>query len=410
MATIAVIGTLDTKGEELAWLARAIRERGHQTLLVDLGTGSPPILQPDLSREAVLQAAGRHLEEVLLCGDRGRCVEAMAQAAPVVMKQWVDEGKMDGVISMGGGGGTSISTAAMRALPVGFPKVMITTMASGDVSAYLETSDIVMMPSVVDVSGLNSILRGVMERGAGAICGMVEAFSQKQEEKPTIVASMFGNTTSCVEHARSHLEESGFEVLVFHATGAGGRTMETLIESGLAQGVLDITATEWADELVGGVLSAGPHRHEASGKAAVPSVVVPGCLDMVNFHAPDTIPSVFADRQFYAHNPQVTLMRTTPEECAQLGIILADKINAYTAPVTVLLPLGGLSVIGGKGGPFHDPVADAQLFKSLQQGLRKGIEVVSLDLEINHPQFAEACTQALLKNMEQNAATKACGA
>lgn len=303
-----------------------------------------------------------------------------------------------------------MSTAAMRALPVGFPKVMITTMASGDVSAYLETSDIVMMPSVVDVSGLNSILRGVMERGAGAICGMVEAFSQKQDEKPTIVASMFGNTTSCVEHARSHLEESGFEVLVFHATGAGGRTMETLIESGLAQGVLDITATEWADELVGGILSAGPHRHEASGKAAVPSVVVPGCLDMVNFHAPDTIPSVFADRQFYAHNPQVTLMRTTPEECAQLGIILADKINAYTAPVTVLLPLGGLSVIGGKGGPFHDPAADAQLFKSLQQGLRKGIEVVSLDLEINHPQFAEACTQALLKNMEQNAATKACGA
>ena len=410
MGTIAVLGTLDSKGDEHAFVADQIRLRGHEALLIDVGTGSDPVVRPEVSRFEVAEVGGIDLQPILDRKDRGECVAAMTRAAPILLERLVENGTIEGVISLGGGGGTAIATAAMRVLPVGFPKVMVSTLASGNTAHYVGTRDIVMIPSIVDVSGLNSVSRTIFTRAAGAISGMVDSKVDISDARPIIAASMFGNTTDLVSMAREQLEAAGYEVLVFHATGTGGRTMEALVESGMVAGVLDVTTTEWADQLVGGVLAAGPDRLDAMTRARVPAVIAPGCLDMVNFHAPDTIPSVFADRQFYAHNPQVTLMRTTPGECAQLGIILADKINAYTAPVTVLLPLGGLSVIGGKGGPFHDPAADAQLFKSLQQGLRKGIEVVSLDLEINHPQFAEACTQALLKNMEQNAATKACGA
>ena len=260
-----------------------------------------------------------------------------------------------------------------------------------------------MMPSIVDVSGLNRISRTIFTRGAGAICGMVECEVSDADDKPVIVASMFGNTTQCVEEAKNILEEAGYEVLVFHSTGTGGRSMESLIESGLVAGVLDITATEWADELVGGVLSAGPHRHEAAGKANVPAIVVPGCLDMVNFGEPDTVPSKYTDRTFYHHNPQVTLMRTNSEECAKLGRILAEKINAYSAPVTVLLPLKAISIISAPGQSFHDPAADAALFKAIRENLRPDIPVIEQDVEINAPSFAKACAEALLCSMEGQA-------
>jgi uncharacterized protein (UPF0261 family) len=403
MATIAVLGTLDTKGAEHAFIAHEIRKHGHETLMIDVGTGAPATVAHQITREEVAAAGEIDLNAVLARQDRGESVAAMAKAAPVLLQQLVKEGGIQGVVSLGGGGGTAIATAAMRALPVGFPKLMISTLASGNTEHYVGTKDIVMMPSIVDVSGLNRISRTIFTRGAGAICGMVESKVDATEDNPIIVASMFGNTTQCVEEARKILEQAGYEVLVFHSTGSGGRCMESLIESGLVAGVLDITATEWADELVGGVLSAGPHRHEATGKAKLPAIVVPGCLDMVNFGEPETVPSKFLGRTFYHHNPQVTLMRTNPEECAELGRILAEKINAYTAPVTVLLPLKAISVISAPGQSFHDPAADEALFKGIKDHLRSDIPVIEQDAEINDPAFAKACAEALLHSLEGQA-------
>lgn len=396
MATIAVLGTLDTKGQEHAYVAELIRQRGHQTLLIDTGSGSAPTVSPDISREEVAAAGAIDLAGILTRQDRGEAVTAMAEASAKLLAGLVASGRIQGVISLGGGGGTAISSSAMRALPIGFPKVMVSTLAAGNVAPYVGTKDIVMIPSIVDVSGINRLSRTLLARAAGAICGMVEMEIPPAEDKPLIAASMFGNTTECVNAAKTLLEKAGYEVLVFAATGTGGRIMESLIESGLITGVLDITTTEWADELVGGVLNAGPHRLEATGKTGTPAIVTPGCLDMVNFGEPASIPAKFKDRLFYQHNPQVTLMRTSPEECAELGRILAEKVNAYTGPITVLLPLKAISVISAPGKPFHDPAADAALFTAIKAHLRPEIPVIEMDCEINAPEFSEACVEALL--------------
>jgi uncharacterized protein (UPF0261 family) len=401
MATIAVLGTMDTKGEEHAFVANLIKQRGHQVLVIDTGTLDAPKLSPDITRQEVAAAAGADLNALVAKKDRGEAVAAMSRGAPSVLAKLVAEQRIDGVISLGGGGGTAISTAAMRALPIGFPKVMVSTLASGNTAPYVGVKDIVMFPAVVDVAGINRISRQILTRAAGAICGMVESVPTPSDDKPIIVASMFGNTTDCVQAAKKIIEAAGYEVLVFHATGTGGRAMESLIESGMVAGVLDITTTEWADELVGGILGAGPTRCEAAARHGVPAIVTPGCLDMVNFGAPETVPSKFADRTFYAHNPQVTLMRTSPEECAELGRILAEKINVSTAPVTVLLPLKAISVISAPGQKFHDPIADRILFTALKAFLRNDIEVVELDCAINAPEFARACAEKLLANLAQ---------
>ncbi|MFT4549959.1 MAG: hypothetical protein ACI8XO_004781 [Verrucomicrobiales bacterium] len=397
MATIAVIGTLDSKGHEHQFVADQIRQAGHSPLLVDVGTLGEPQVAADVSREQVLAAAGLELPDV---EDRGQRVGVMAQALPVFLKKLAQSGEIDGVISLGGGGGTAIATAGMRALPIGFPKLMVSTLASGNTAHYVGTKDIVMFPSIVDVAGLNQISKTIFTRAAGAICGMSAAETATAEGKPIIVASMFGNTTECVDHARSILEERGYEVLVFHSTGIGGKTMESLIESGMVKGVLDITTTEWADELVGATLSAGPTRLEATGRAGLPAIVTPGCLDMANFGERDTVPEKYEGRNFYIHNPQVTLMRTTPEECAALGKILAEKVNAYTAPVTVLLPTKAISIISAEGQAFHDPEADAALFSAIRDNLSDAVELVEVDAEINDPIFSKACADALLKNLE----------
>ena len=399
MATIAVLGTMDSKGEEHGFVAQLIRQRGHQTLIIDVGTLAPPTLPPDITREQVAIAGGIDLKSLVARRDRGESVAAMSDAAPLLLARLVAEKKIAGVISLGGGGGTAIATAAMRALPIGFPKVMVSTLASGNTAQYVGVKDIVMFPSIVDVSGLNRISRQILTRAAGAICGMVETTMPSAEDKPIIAASMFGNTTACVQHAQKLLENAGYEVLVFHATGIGGRTMESLVESGLVAGVLDITTTEWADELVGGILSAGPTRLEAAARTGTPAIVVPGCLDMVNFGARETVPVKFADRNFYQHNPQVTLMRTTPEECEQLGKVIAKKLNASTGPVTVLLPRQAISIISAPGQKFHDPAADRALFDSLSAHLRRDIPVIEMDCAINDTAFAEACVKALLANL-----------
>jgi len=401
MATIAILGTMDTKGEEHDFVAEQIKERGHKTLVIDVGALETPKLKPDIAREEIATAAGVDFAALVAKRDRGESVAAMSKGAPIVLAKLAAEKKIDGVISLGGGGGTAIGTAAMRSLPIGFPKLMVSTLASGQTAQYVGVKDIVMFPSIVDVAGLNRISRQILTRAAGAICGMVEVEPKAGGDKPVIVASQFGNTTACVDQARKILDQAGYEVLVFHATGVGGRTMESIIESGMVAGVLDITTTEWADELVGGFLGAGPTRLEAAARHGVPAIVTPGCLDMVNFHGPDSVPAKFQGRNFYPHNPQVTLMRTNSAECAQLGRILAEKVNLSTAPVTVLLPKKAISVISAPGQKFHDPDADKALFEAIKSNLRNDIEVIELDTEINAPEFAEACARTLLNNIQK---------
>ena len=403
MATIALLGTMDTKGDEHAFVAEQIRARGHTALVIDVGTDQEPRLKPDITRAEVARLAAIDLPALTARHDRGECVAAMAGAAAIILAKLQAEGKIDGVISLGGGGGTAIATAGMRALPLGFPKLMVSTLASGNIAPYVGVKDIVMFPAIVDVAGINRISRTILTRAAGAICGMVEAEISAGGDAPIIVASMFGNTTDCVQKAKALCEAAGFEVLVFHATGTGGRTMESLIEAGMAAGVLDITTTEWADEFVGGVLGAGPTRLDAAAKTGTPAIVAPGCLDMVNFGPRETVPAKFAGRRFYQHNPQVTLMRTTPEECAHLGRILAEKVNAHRGPVTVLLPLKAISVISAAGGPFHWPEADAALFAAIKANLRSGIPLIELDTAINDPAFAEACAKTLLGSIPARA-------
>jgi uncharacterized protein (UPF0261 family) len=401
---IALLGTMDTKGLEHGFVAGQIRARGHGTVIIDVGTDGAPQIAPDVSREEVARLAGIDLAALMARHDRGEAVAAMSKAAPVVLAKLQAEGRIDGVISLGGGGGTAIATAGMRALPLGFPKLMVSTLASGNTAQYVGVKDIVMMPSIVDVAGLNRISRVILTRAAGAICGMVESVSalaaRGGADRPIVAASMFGNTTDCVQKAKAIIEAAGYEVLVFHATGTGGRTMESLIESGLVAGVLDVTTTEWADELCGGFLGAGPTRLEAAARRGVPAVVAPGCLDMVNFFAPESVPAKFAGRTFYKHNPQVTLMRTNATECAELGRILAEKVNLSTGPVTVLLPSRAISVISAPGQPFHDPAADAALFAAIRSHLRKDIAVIEMDAAINDAAFAEACAKTLLAEMK----------
>jgi uncharacterized protein (UPF0261 family) len=396
MANVVVMGALDTKGEEVAFLAEQIQARGHRTVVVDTGVMGTPAFTPAVTREEVASAGGESIDRLVAGGDRGRAVTAMSKGATAIALRLLNEGKLDAIIGMGGGAGTSVGTAAMRALPLGIPKVMVSTLASGDVRGFLGVKDITMIPTIVDISGLNRISRGVFARAAGAVCGMVEASIPEGLDKPTIVASMFGNTTPCVEQARAILEREGFEVLVFHATGAGGQTMESLIEAGHVNGVLDVTTTEWADELVGGVMSAGPTRLEAAARTGTPAVIAPGCLDIVNFWAPETLPEKYRGRRLYQHNPKQTLVRTTPEENAELGKIIAGKLNASKGPVAVYLPLGGISVISKPGGPYYWPEADAALFDSLRTHLRKDIPLHELDCHINDAPFAEAMARGLL--------------
>lgn len=395
MKTIAVLGTLDSKGHEHQFVADIIRKLGHNPLLIDVGSGDDPQVTPDITRHELAEAAGLDLQPILDRKDRGECVTAISKAAPILLAKLAAEEKIHGVISLGGGGGTALGTAAMRALPVGFPKLMVSTLASGNTAHYVGTKDITMMPSIVDVAGLNSISKIIFTRAAHAICGMVQAEIDQSDSKPLIVASMFGNTTDCINIAAKVLEDAGYEVLIFHATGTGGKTMESLIESGMVKGVLDITTTEWADELVGATLSAGPTRLDAMTKAKVPAVIAPGCLDMANYGERDSVPEKFADRTFYIHNPQVTLMRTNAEECAELGKIIAEKANANPAPTAILNPLKTVSVISAEGQPFYDPEADQALFNSIHQHAK--VEVIDYDEEINSEVFAQAAARKLLE-------------
>ncbi len=398
--TIAIFGALDTKGQEFAFLKSAIEQRGFKTLVVDTGVLGAPAFPPDITHEQVATAGGVILSDLIAKNDRGEAMAAMQKGAAEIARQLHRDRKIDGIISMGGGGGTSIATAAMRALPVGFPKLMVSTVASGDTGGFVGTSDITMMYSVVDVAGINRISRLIYSNAAGAICGMVAGEVVQAEDKPIIAVSMFGNTTRAVNQARELLEAAGYEVLVFHATGSGGRTMESLIADGLITAVLDMTTTEWADELLGGVLSAGSTRLEAAAKAGIPQIVVPGCIDMCNFWALDTVPEKYKGRNLYSWNPNITLMRTTPDENAQLGAIFAEKLNAATGAVQVYVPMRGVSELDVEGKPFYDAAALPAFVTALKANLRPDISVVELDMDINDPRFAGAVVNILLNMLK----------
>lgn len=394
--TIALIGALDTKGEDFAFVKNQIEAHGLRALVIDTGVIGEPAFAPTIDASALAEAGGSSLEQLRAQADRGHAIEIMARGAAAVVADLHQEGRIDGILSMGGSAGTTIGTAAMRALPLGLPKLMVSTLASGDVSPYVGIADIVMMPAVVDVAGVNAISAGVYTRAAAAMAGMVAAPTPTIAEKPLIAVSMFGNTTELVNKCRARLQAAGYETLVFHATGTGGRLMESLIRSGHIHGVLDVTTTEWADELVGGVLSAGPQRLDAAAESGIPQVIAPGCLDMVNFGARESVPDKFRTRRFYVWNPSVTLMRTTPDENRSLGRILAEKANAATAPVAFCLPLRGLSVLDSPGGEFWWPEADQALFAAIREFAHSHIAIDEVDSNINDDAFADAVVQRLL--------------
>jgi uncharacterized protein (UPF0261 family) len=364
-------------------------------LLVDAGVFEPQ-LDPDVGQEEVAAAAGADLAALRDAGDRGAAVEAMCRGAAEVVRRLHGEGRLDGLLCVGGSGNSSIGAAAAQALPVGVPKLIVSTVASGDTRPYMGASDVSMTYSVVDISGLNRISERILANAAGAIAGMAKVTVPESEQaRPLIGATMFGVTTPAVTRARERLEELGYEVLVFHATGTGGQSMEALARGGFLAGVLDLTTTELADDLVGGVLSAGPDRLEAAGELGLPQVVSLGALDMVNFGPRETVPPQFEGRNIYVHNPTVTLMRTTPEECAELGRRIARKLSAATGPTALFVPLQGVSMIATEGGPFHDGAADEALFSALRKGLGENVELHELDLDVNDPAFADAMANRL---------------
>lgn len=403
MATVVLVGTLDTKGAEYAWLSARLRESGCDVVLVDAGVLPPPAGTPtaDIDATAVAHRAGHDLGALRDAGDRGAAVAAMAEGVELVVGDLHREGRLHAVLAVAGSGGSFIAARAMRALPVGVPKLLVSTMASGDVSPYVGSSDITMMYSVVDVAGINSVSSRILGNAVAAVAGMAAHHERsvnhpRPHGRPLIGTSMFGVTTPAVDAARQRLDELGYEVLVFHATGAGGRALEKLAVGGFLAGVLDLTTTELADELVGGVLSAGPDRLTAAGRAGLAQVVAPGALDMVNFGAGETVPERFAERRLLVHNPTVTLMRTTADEMAELGTLMGRKLASAHGPAAVFWPLGGLSAVDAPSGPFHDPEADASGLASLRAALKgSAVELCEIDAHLNDPSFAVAAADHL---------------
>jgi uncharacterized protein (UPF0261 family) len=405
MATVVLVGTLDTKGHEYDYMRDRLREAGVDVLLVDAGVLGEPQVQADVPREEVARAGGADHAELVRVGDRGAAVGAMGRGAAAVLAKLHAEGRVDGVAAVGGSGNSSIAAQAMRDLPVGVPKLIVSTVASGDTRPYVGAVDVSMMYSVVDIAGINQISAQILTNAAGAIAGMATArVPESRDERPLIGATMFGVTTPCVTHARERLEELGYEVLVFHATGTGGQSFEALATGGYLVGALDVTTTELADDLVGGVLSAGPDRLEAVGRSGIPQVVSLGALDMVNFGPRESVPDKFEGRNLYVHNPTITLMRTTPDEMAELGRRIARKLNGAQSPTVLFVPLKGVSAIDVEGQPFHDADADEALFAALREGVDTSkVEVHEVDADVNDPAFAIAMADRLHELVQEAA-------
>ncbi|MFD2706580.1 Tm-1-like ATP-binding domain-containing protein [Salibacterium lacus] len=402
MKTIAVAGTFDSKGQEFLYVKEQIESAGFDTLMIHTGAFEPMFI-PDISNADIVAAAGEDIHEVTAKQDRDYATEYLSKGMQTFLPQLYEEGRFDGIISLGGSGGTSIVTSGMQELPIGVPKVMVSTVASGNTEPYVGISNIMMIPSIVDVAGLNVISKKVFSNAAAAVTGMVSSETASSEKnKPLIAATMFGVTTPCINHAKSVLEDYGYEVLIFHATGIGGRTMEHLIANGFIDGVFDVTTTEWADEHVGGILAAGPNRLDAAAARGIPQVVSAGALDMVNFGPYDTVPEQFAGRTFYKHNPTTTLMRTNVQENKDIGKIIAGKLNQAQQATTFMLPTLGISSIDVPGQPFHGSEEDAVLFSTLREHVDTNhVEWIEMDTDINSESFATAAAETLHNHMEK---------
>lgn len=399
---VVIVGALDTKGEEFKYVRDLIQAHDLKTIVVNFGVLGDSPFPADVSAHTVAEAGGTNLEDLRSSEDKSKSMRIMSEGLSKIVTNLHKEGRLGGIMGMAGSGGTSIATKAMRNLPVGVPKLMVSTIASGDVSQYVGNSDITMMPSVVDVAGLNSFSRKIYSNAAGAIAGMVAIETpESEDEKPLITASMFGNTTQAVNHARQLLEDQGYEVLVFHATGSGGCTMESLIEAGFIRANLDLTTTELSDEVCGGVLSAGQDRLMAAAEKGVPTLLVPGCVNMANFWGMDTIPNKYRNRKLYEWNPNVTLMRTNIEENQAIGKMIANAANQSTGPVAILIPLEGVSQLDRAGGEFWDPDADQACFDAIKENLKSDIPVVELDLNINDPEFSSKAVEMLLAMLDE---------
>ena len=403
MKTVAIVGTFDTKGDEFLYVKNQLEKLGLQTLTIHCGIFDPEFV-PNITNSEVTQEVDINLSVIAERHDRAIATEAMTNGVRALLPRLYREGRFDGVISMGGSGGSAIATAGMRELPLGVPKIMVSTMASGDVSAYVGASDIMMMPSIVDVEGINSFSSIIFNNAVAAMAGMLQnEIEPLSESKPLIAATMFGVTTPCIQYAEKYLQDKGYEVLVFHATGAGGKCMENLVKQGIIAGVLDLTTTEWCDELFDGVLNAGPDRLSAAALNGVPAVVSVGALDMINFGPYDTVPKEHKDRNLYRHNPSVTLMRTTKEENTKLGEKIAEKLNTSTGPCVLALPLKGVSMIDLEGQAFYGPEEDEALFAALREDINpKKVDIKEYDMHINDKEFAEACSQTLIDLIESH--------
>jgi uncharacterized protein (UPF0261 family) len=387
---ILAVATMDTKGEEIAYVAQTIKARGCAVRMVDVGTLGTPVGDPDFSRDAVARHHPNGAASVLECTDRGRAVEAMGEAFANFLMEQVESAHVLGVIGIGGSGGTSLISRGLRALPIGIPKLLVSTVASGNTLPYVDCSDIMMMNSVVDVAGLNTVSRMVLSNAASAIAGAVLALDETRSKGSAIGLTMFGVTTPCVDAVRHAFEAQGQECLVFHATGTGGRAMENLIANGRIDRVIDLTTTEIADEVVGGVFPSGERRLDAIVQAGTPCILSLGALDMVNFGPLATVPDRFKSRNLFVHNPEVTLMRTNRQECIQIGQWIARKLNATHAELVLVIPEGGLSLLDAAGGPFENREANDALFATLEREIVQtgSRQIIRLPYNINDPEFA----------------------
>ncbi len=397
-ASIVMLGCFDTKGEDFGYLYSCLINQGVKVIAINTGVmGSTDLFPVDFEAEEVAKRGGVTIARLREQKDRGSAIEIMGQGSAGIIEDLLSQNKVNAAIGMGGGGGTFIALKAMQVLPFGYPKLCISTLATKDLSAHIGSKDITLMPSIVDVAGLNSISKVVMHQGAAAIVGMMQASgSDYHWRKHSIAISVFGNTSLCVDKCSELLKDKGYEVMAFHSVGVGGKTMEGLTLDGCFDAILDITTTELADELCGGICSAGPERLTAASQIGIPQVVVPGCLDMVNFGALDTVPEKYKNRQLFSWAPDVTLMRTNKEENRILGRTIAEKINRSKAPVTVLLPMGGVSKIGGIGEVFHNPEIDQELFNAIKGHTNKNIEIKEVPSNINTEDFAVQAVKSLL--------------
>lgn len=399
-----LIGALDTKGEEFLFVKERLTACGTETFVVDTGVLGHPRFAPDLSAAEVAQAGGERLEWLRALNDRGTAMAVMTRGAARLAEELWRQGFVGGVFGMGGTAGTTIAAAFMKTLPIGVPKLLVSTVASGDTRPYIGVKDIAMMYSVVDIAGLNRLSRTILGNAAHALAGMIAQAGREPDAsdgKPTLGITMFGVTTPCATRVRELLEAKGYDLLVFHATGTGGQAMEELIRSGYIVGVADITTTELADELAGGVFSAGPHRLEAAGQAGIPQVVSVGALDMVNFGPPETVPDKYRKRTFYRHNPTTTLMRTTVEENRELGKTLAQKLNEASSPTVVVFPKGGVSMLDMPSKPFEGTEERRALLEQIKRHLRPDIPLIEMNPDINDPSVAVAIAEQLLAMLEQ---------